>query len=151
MANLVYNIFKKQVMQGSYNFGLTSGTFSGGAGPIYIALVGSNYTPDGDLHNYVDDLTEVVTPSNYVAYFALSSPLVTTNNTTNQGVLDGSDILLATVTFGSAVRACVLFGSSGLGVASDPLITYVDFNSNQSVTAGTFQITWAAGGILALT
>ncbi len=150
-ASLVYNIFKKQVMQGSYQFGITSGTYVGGVGPIYIALIGSNYSIDGDLHNYADDLTEVVTPSNYVAYFALSSPLVTTNNTTNQGVLDGSDILLANVTFGSAVRGAVLFGSSGLGTGSDPLICYVDFGSNQEVTAGTFQIQWAAGGILALT
>jgi len=151
MANLVYNIFKKQVMQGSYNFGQASGTFNGGVGPIYLALVGSNYTPNNDTDNYANDLTEVVTPSNYVAYFALSSPLVTTNNTTNQGVLDGSDILLANVTFSTAVRACVLFGSSGLGTGSDPLIAYVDFGSNQSVTAETFQIQWAAGGILALT
>lgn len=151
MANAVYNVFKKQVMQGSYNFGLTSGTHNGGVGPIYCALVGSNYTVDVDTHNYVNDLTEVVTPSNYVQYFALSSPLITTNNTTNQGVLDASDILIATVTFGSAVRAAVLFGSSGLGSASDPLIAYIDFTSNQEVTAGTFQIQWNASGILALT
>jgi hypothetical protein len=151
MANAVYNIFKKQVQQGSYNLALTSGTFSGGVGPIYGALVGSNYTVDVDLHAYHDDLTEVVTPSNYVASFLVSSPVITTNNTTNQGVLDAADILLANVTFGSAVRACVLFGSSGLGSASDPLIAYMDFLSNQEVTAGTFQIQWNASGVLALT
>ncbi len=151
MANLVYNIFKKQVMQGTYQLGITSGTFVGGVGPIYCALVGSNYSPNGDTDNYADDLSEVVTPSNYVAYFALSSPLLTTNNTTNEGVLDGSDILIANVTFDTDPRAIVLFGSSGLGLESDPLIAYIDFNSTQAVTAGTFQVTWAAGGILALT
>lgn len=151
MANLVYNSFKKGVMQGSFNFGITSGTFAGGTGQLYIALVGSNYTANGDTHAYYTDLSEVVTPSNYTAYIIPSSLLMTTNNTTNQGVLDGSDILIANVTFGSAVRACVLFGSSGLGGASDPLVAYIDFNSNQEVTAGTFQIQWAAGGIIAFT
>lgn len=142
MANLVYNSFKKAVMQGSYNLESL---------PVYIALVGSNYVVDGDLHDYHDSLTEIVTPSNYVASFALSAPVVSTNNTTNEGVFDASDILIANVTFDTAVRACVLFGSSGSGSPSDPLIAYVDFGSNQSVTAGTFQIQWAAGGILALT
>ena len=143
MANLVYNYFKKAVMQGSFNLG--------GTPTIYCALVGSNYSPNNDTDVYASQLSEVVTPSNYQAYFALSSPLVTTNNTTNQGVLDGSDLLIATVTFDTAVRACVLFGSSGSGLASDPLIAYIDFGSNQSVTAGTFQVQWASGGILAFT
>ena len=58
---------------------------------------------------------------------------------------------MANVTFGTTVRAAVLFASSGLGSASDPLIAYVDFTTDQAVTAGTFQITWAAAGILALT
>lgn len=143
MANAVYNSFKKGLMQGSYNLGATPS--------IYIALVTNSYSPDVDLHAYHDDLTHVMTPSNAGASFALSSPLVTTNNTSNQGVLDGSDILLANVTFGTDVRACVLFGSSGNGSANDPLMAYVDFTTDQSVTAGTFQITWASGGILALT
>jgi hypothetical protein len=151
MANGVYQKVKKGLMQGSYNLGITSGTHAGGVGVLYCALVGSNYTPDFDVDAYHSDLSEVVTPSNYVASFALSSPVLTTNNTTNEGVLDGADILIATVTFGSAVRAGVIFGSSGLGSASDPLVAYVDFTTNQEVTAGTFQIQWAAGGILALT
>jgi len=142
MANLVYNYFKKAVMQGSFNLG---------SFPVYGALVGSNYTADNDLHVYHSSLSEVVTPSNYQASFALSSPVVSTNSTTNEGVFDAADVLLANVTFGTEVRACVLFGSSGSGSASDPLIAYVDFGSNQAVTAGTFQIQWAAGGILAMT
>ncbi len=92
-----------------------------------------------------------MTPSNYVAYFALSSPGVTSDTSLNQGILTGSNILLATITFGTSVRAAVLFCSTPLGSASDPLIAYIDFTTDQAVTAGTFQITWAAGGILALT
>lgn len=143
MANAVYNFFKEGLMMGSYNLEA--------APTIYGCLVGSNYAPDVDAHKYHADLTEVVTPSNYTASFALSSPAVTQDDTGNQGLLDAADILIATVTFATEVRACVLFGSSGNGSVSDPLIAYIDFTTNQAVTAGTFQITWDANGILALT
>lgn len=151
MANLIYNSFKQGLMQGSYSLALTSGTSAQGVGKMLIALVGSNYTVDGDAHAYYSSLTNVVTPSNYTAWITPSGITFATNNTNNQGVLDMTDIMIANVTFGSAVNACVLYGSSGLGAASDPLYAYIDFGSNQSVTAGTFQITWAAGGVLALT
>ena len=144
MANAIYNSFKRGVLQGSYNLA--------GAPTLYIALMGSNYSVDIDTHAYHSDLgTEVVTPSNYTAWIIPSGYTITTNNTTEQGVLDMTDVLIANVTFGSAVNACVLFGSSGNGSASDPLYAYIDFGSNQEVTAGTFQIQWAAGGVLALT
>jgi hypothetical protein len=152
MANLIYNAFKRGLMVGSYNLGITSGTSATGVGRVLIALVGSNYTPDGDAHAFLTSVgSEVVTPSNYVAYIVPSGVTFATNNSTNQGVLDMTDILIANVTFGSAVNACVLYGSSGLGAASDPLYAYIDFTTNQSVTAGTFQITWASGGVIALT
>lgn len=148
MANLVYNYGKKALLQGSFNVGSTSGTF-----PLrlYCMLVGSGYTPDNDAHSYRSSVTNEITGTYTAGGFVLSSPLVTQDNTGNQGVLDASDVLLATVTFGTAVRAAVLYGSSGLGAASDPLLCYVDFGSDLAVTAGTFQITWASGGILAIT
>ena len=144
MANLVYNYFKQALLVGSFNLQ--------GAPTIKAMLVGSGYTPDGDLHVYRSSVTNEITGSNYTAGgFVVSSPLVTTNPTTNQGVLDASDILLANITFNTAAQAAVLYGSTGLGIGSDPLIAYIDFTTGQAVTAGTFQIQWAAGGILALT
>ena len=145
MANLVFNYFKKSVLVGSFNLQSTP--------PIWLALVTNSYSPNNDTDIYRSSLTNVVAPSGISngGFFSLSSPLVTQDDTNNQGVLDGSDILLANVTFGTSVRAAVLFGSSGLGAASDPLIAYIDFTTDQAVTAGTFQITWASGGILALT
>jgi len=145
MANAVYNYFKKALLVGSFNLQSTP--------PVWIALVTNSYSADVDTHIYRSSLTHIMVASGLGngGYFALSSPLVTQNDAGNQGILDGSDILLANVTFGTSVRAGVLFGSSGLGVASDPLIAYVDFLTDQAVTAGTFQIIWASGGILALT
>lgn len=143
MANLVYNYFKQALLQGSFNLAASP--------PIHVALVSNSYSPNDDTDIYRSSLTNVVTPSNYTATFALSSPAILKDTGVNQGILDGSDILLANVTFGTSVRACVLFGSTAAGSASDPLIAYIDFLTDQSVTAGTFQIQWAAGGILALT
>lgn len=143
MAHAIFNAFKKGLLQGSYNLG--------GTPTIYAALVSNSYSPDVDLHAYHSDLSHIVTPSNYVAQILLSSPVISTNNTTNQGVLDAEDVLLANVTFGTDVRGAVLFGSSGNGSASDPLYGYIDFTEDKAVTAGTFQIQWASGGILALT
>jgi hypothetical protein len=148
MANLVYNYFKKAVMAGSFNMGATSGTFPM---RLFCMLVGSGYTADSDTHIYRTSVTNEITGTYTAGGFALSSPLLTQNDTTNQGVLDASDCLLATVTFGTAVRAAVLYGSSGLGAASDPLVAYLDFGSDLAVSAGTFQIQWNASGILAFT
>ena len=144
MANSVYNAAKEALLLGSFNF-------EGATNRLYMALVSNSYTPDVDTEVYHSQLTHVVAPSNYTAYILVSSPLVTTNNTTNQGVLDASDLLLANVTFNTSVRAGVLFWSSGLGSASDPLLAYLDFTTDQAVTAGSFTVTFNASGVLALT
>lgn len=144
MANSIFNYFKKAVLVGSFNLNTSP--------PIYCMLVGSGYTANIDTHIYRASVTNEIAGSGYTAGgFALSSPLVTQNDTDNQGVLDASDVLLANITFGTDAQAGVLYGSSGLGIASDPLIAYIDFVTGQAVTAGTFQIQWASGGILAIT
>lgn len=146
MASAIYNYFKKAVLQGSLNLATT-----GNMKP-YFTLVGSGYTPDVDTHLYRSSLTNEITGSNWAAGgYALSSPTITQDDTNNQGVFDAADVLLANVTFNTNPQAAVIYGSSGLGIASDPLFGYIDFGATYPVTAGTFQITWASGGILALT
>jgi len=144
MANAVFNSFKLGLLQGSFNLAASP--------TVYFVLVGSGYTADIDSHLYRSSVTDEIAGSNYnQGGYALSGPTLRQDDTNNQGILDGTDILLANITFDTSPRACVLYGSSGLGVDSDPLIAYIDFGSDQAVTAGTFQITWAAGGIIALT
>lgn len=148
MANLVYNYFKKALLVGSWNTGAAAfGTF-----PVYCMLVGSGYAPNDDTHIYRSSVTNEITGSNYTAGgFALSSPAVSYDTSVNQGIFDAADVLLANVTFNTSAQAAVLYGSTPQGSASDPLMAYIDFTTGQAVTAGTFQITWASGGILALT
>lgn len=150
MANLVYNYFKKAVMMGSINLGV-SGTVGGTLAPLYLALVSNTYAPNDDTHLYRSSVTDIVTPSNYAAYILLSSPSIVSDTGANQGILYASNIMIANVTFGTSVRAAVLFCSTPLGSASDPLVAYIDFTTDQAVTAGSFTISWAAGGVLALT
>lgn len=145
MANVVYNAFKRALLVGSYN-GATN------TPKLMFMLVGSGYTPDCDADSFRADVDNEIAGSGYTAGgFILSSPLISTNATDNTAVLDASDISIQNITFGTAAQGCVIYGSTAAGAASDPLVCYVDFTTAQAVTAGTFQITWAAGGILAIT
>lgn len=150
MAHAVFNYYKQAVMQGSLNLGASP--------PIYVMLVNNSYTPDVDLHKYRSSVTaNEVSGTGYTAGgVALSGPNVQQNDVTNEGVLNGTAILWTPATFSSCLYA-VLYGSSGLGAASDPLICAVDLGTDPSTAnywaalAGTFKITWPATGILALT
>jgi len=151
MADFIYNKFKTGAMQGSYNLG---------SFPLYVAIATNSYTPDIDNDAY---LAHVIGTAGQevsgVAYtspgVALSNPAVTQDDTDDEGVLDADDILWAGATFGSALYA-IVYGSSGLGTASDPLVMAMYLGTDSStanywaVTAGTFQVTWNAEGLLNL-
>ena len=150
MANVIYDYFKKALLTGSINLN-GAGFLGGTADAIYCALCSNSYSPNPATDVYVSNLTNVVAPSNCLAYFPLSSPGVYYDTSLHQGILTGSNLLLATITLGTSVRGMVLFTTSPLGNGAAPLIAYLDFVTDQSVTAGTLQINFAAGGILALT
>ena len=156
MANFIYNIFKKAVMQGSFNLGATTGTF-----PMRIKLLiaTNSYAPsiDNDLYRGVITGTLEVSGAGYTAGgVEVSSPNVQVDNTGEQGVLYATNLVLTPITFTSGLYA-VLYGSSGLGIASDPLICALDLGTDPAsgnywaVTAGTFNINFPAAGILAIT
>lgn len=151
MANAIYNYFKQAVMQGSFNMG---------AYPLYVTLATNSYTPNIDDHSY---LAHIIGTANQEASgvgftspgVALSDPSVLKDDADDEGVLDASDILWAGVTLGSVAYA-IVYGSSGLGTSSDPLVCAIDLGTDPSTAnfwatvAGTFQLTWNAEGILNL-
>lgn len=143
MANAVYNYFKKAVMVGSFNLGALP--------TIFVALVNNSYSPNVDTDIYRSAIAsyEVVGTAYVSGGVALSSPNIQQDNTGNQGILYATNIVWSTSTI--TARGAVLYGSSGLGAASDPLISYLDFVTDQSSVAGNFTIQWNASGILALT
>jgi hypothetical protein len=156
MANFIFNYGKKAFLVGSFNVGATTGTF-----PLTLkCLIATNsYSPDIDNHVYrsVISGTLEISGAGYTAGgFFLSSPNVQQDNTLNQGILYSTNMVLTPITFSSGLYA-VLYGSSGLGAASDPLLGAWDLGTDPStgnywaLTAGTFNINTPATGWLALT
>jgi hypothetical protein len=139
MADVIYNSFKKKIMDGSIDLDTDT---------IKVALVTSSYTPDQDAHDFFDDVTNEVSGTGYTAGGAsLANKAVTADNTDNEGVFDADDVTWATSTI--TARGAVIYKSTGTASTS-PLICYIDFGSDKSSTAGDFTLQWNSEGILNL-
>lgn len=139
MADVIYNSFKKKIMDGSIDLDTDI---------INVALVTSTYTPDQDVHDFFDDITNEVSGTGYTAGGAsLANKTVTADNTDNEGVFDADDVSWTTATI--TARAAIVYKSTGTASTS-PLICYIDFGADKVSTAGTFTIAWNAEGILNL-
>lgn len=139
MADVIYNNFKKLIMNGGIDLDTDT---------IKVALVTSSYTPDQDTHDFFDDVTNEVSGTGYTAGGAsLANKAVTADNTDNEGVFDADDVSWTTATI--TARAAVVYKSTGTASTS-ALICYVDFGSDKVSTAGTFTIAWNSEGILNL-
>lgn len=139
MADVIYNNFKKLIMNGGIDLDTDT---------IKVALVTSSYTPDQDAHDFFDDVTNEVSGTGYTAGGeSLANKAVTADNTDNEGVFDADDVAWTTSTI--TARAAVVYKSTGTASTS-ALICYVDFGSDKVSTAGTFTIAWNSEGILNL-
>jgi len=139
MADVIYNSFKRDIMNGGIDLDTDT---------IKVALVTSTYTPDQDVHDNFDDVTNEVSGSGYTAGGAtLASAAVTVDNTDNEGVFDAADTSWTTSTI--TARGAVVYKSTGTASTSK-LICYFDFVSDKASSAGTFSISWNAEGILNL-
>lgn len=139
MADVIYNNFKKLIMNGGIDLDTDT---------IKVALVTSSYTPDQDTHDFFDDVTNEVVGTGYTAGGAsLANKAVTADNTDNEGVFDADDVAWTTSTI--TARGAVIYKSTGTASTS-ALIAYLDFGSDKISTAGTFTIAWNAEGILNL-
>jgi len=139
MANVIYNAFKKNIMNGSID--LDSDT-------IKVMLVTSSYTPDQDNHDYKDDVTNEVSGTGYTAGGAtLANKSVTQDNTNDKGVFDADDVTWSNSTI--TARGAVLYKDTG-DASTSPLICYFDFGEDKSSSSGDFTIQWNADGILNL-
>jgi hypothetical protein len=139
MASLVYNSFKRDIMNGGIDLDTDT---------IKVALVTSSYSPNIDTHDNFDDVTNEVSGTGYIAGGAtLGSVTLTADTTNDRGVFDAADTSWATSTI--TARGAVIYKSTGVSSTSK-LIAYVDFGSDITSTASTFSITWNASGIITL-
>lgn len=140
MASGVYNNYKVRALGSGTMVDLDGDT-------IKLALLTSSYTPDFDAHDFFDDVSanEVGASGTYSAGGATLSVTLTQDNTDNEGVFDATDVSFTSATI--TARYAVIYKSTGVSSTS-PLIALIDFGSNQTSSAGTFAITFAAEGIV---
>jgi hypothetical protein len=113
---------------------------------IKIMLTTSAYTPLQDTHDYKDDVTNEITGTGYTATGAtLGTKTSVYTGGTNTWAFDAADAVWTTSTF--TARYAVIYDSTPATDATRPLICYIDFGADVSVSAGTFTVTFAAGGI----
>ena len=140
MADVIYNAFKKNLMNGSID--LDTNTFK-------CMLVTSAYVPDQDAHEFRSSVTNEVTGTGYTAGgVTLASLAVTQDNTNNRSEWDFADPVWAASTI--TARGAVIYKDTG-AAATDPLVAYIDFGSDKSSSGGEFRLTINAEGFLALT
>lgn len=141
MADVIYNSFKRDVMNGAVSLS---------ADLIKVMLVTSAYTPDQDSHSKKSSVTNEIAGTGYTSGGkGLSGKTIAVDNTDNEGVFDASDLTWTSASF--TARGAVLYKSRGGAASADELVAYIDFGSNkQSTSPGSFVITWNSEGILNL-
>ncbi len=139
MADVIYNSFKRDIMNGSIDLDTDT---------IYILLVTSSYTPNQDSHTKRSDVTnEVASGSGYTTGGTeILNKAVTVDNTDNEGVFDGDDPVWTTSTI--TARGAVIYKHRGGASSADELICYKDFGSDKTSTAGTFTVVFDSEGII---
>jgi hypothetical protein len=114
---------------------------------IKVSLHTSSYTPNEDTHDYVADLSaEVANGNGYTTGgVTLGSKTVTLDTTNNRLELSAANAQWTSASF--TARYAVVYKSTG-NSATALLLGYVDFGGDETVSSGTFTITWDAEGIL---
>ena len=130
MASLIYNSAIRDEATGAIDY--DTDTF-------YAMLVTSAYTPDKDVHNRRDDVTNEVTGAGYTAGGQAVSVSVAAVDTANDRVV----ITFASHNWPTATitaRGEVIYKRRGGASSADELVYYNDFGSDITSTAGTFTV-----------
>lgn len=117
---------------------------------IKVSLHDSTYVPDRDVHDYHNDATnELAAAGGYTAGGnAITTPTVTFDSATDEIRLDHDDPSWASATF--TARTAVWYKDKGGVSTADPLIGYLPFGADQTVSSGTFSIALDATGAFKL-
>jgi hypothetical protein len=112
---------------------------------IKVSLHTSTYTPDRDADDYHNDATNEISGTGYTAGGqAISTPTVTFDSATDEIRLDADDPSWAASSF--TARTAVWYKDKGGAATADPLIGYLPFGSDVTVSSGTFSIACDATG-----
>jgi hypothetical protein len=108
---------------------------------IKCALTTSSYVVDQDAHDFFNDITnELPTAGGYTAggtTLTCSAPAY--DGASNTVRLDATDAQWTSATF--TCRFAIVYKSTGTA-ATSPLLGYVDFGGDETVSSGTFTVQW---------
>jgi hypothetical protein len=117
---------------------------------IYVMLLTSSYAPDQEAHTFADDLSHEVSGAGYTAGGALLTGRTATHDApSNTWVFAADDAVWTGCTF--TFRYAVVYRKVGSATPEDDnLIAYIDFGSDQSLSAQTFTLEWNVAGVIRL-
>ena len=136
---------------GLASLGLLSAKFDVESDTLKCALFDDTYVPDLDADEFYGDLTGEIsdrtpTPTNYtVGGVVLTNVEATYVSGSNKSMVDCDDPTWPTVTH-EGVRFAVFYKWSG-SAATSPLLSYMDFESDQDATASTWSIVIPVTGL----
>ena len=133
MANVIYPIYKKALLDGSSNISLSGGT-------VKVALIDTGTYTYNAAHDFLNDISGVVGTAQTIGTV-----------TTTGGLFDGDNVTFTAVS-GSSVEALIIYIDTGSS-ATSRLVAYIDTGvTGLPVTpnGGDITITWNASGIFQL-
>ena len=137
MANAIYPLYKKSLLDGDTNTALTGSGTTG----LYVALVDTGTYTYSAAHQFYSSLSGVVGTDQEI-----------TSVTTTGGLIDGNDVTFTAVS-GASVEALVLYRKNAGANTTWRLVAYIDTSvTGLPVTpnSGSISITWNASGIIQL-
>lgn len=140
MANVKYNKAKKKFLTAGIDIDTDT---------IKCMLVTASYTPNATTHEFKSDVTNEITGTGYTAGgVTLASVAVNEDTGTPEVEVTCTDPTWTSATF--TARGAVIYKDTGVAGTS-PVICYLDFGGDQSVTSGTFTIDFGTEGFYKLT
>ena len=114
-------------------------------GTVELSLHTVTWTPDRDLHDFMDDATNELSGNGY-ARQTLGSKTITYDSASDQVRWDAAD---STFSFsaGNTWRYGVISINTAGAASTDPLYALLTWDSNQTVST-TYTLQWDAAGIL---
>lgn len=145
MASGTFKIFGKSLIS-VYNKEIDANT------DVIKALhTSATFTPDQDVHDYKDDVTNEVTGTNVPAGgFTCDNVTLTYTGATNVFKVDHDDEVIASAT-ATGIKNTVWYDSSPATDATRPLLGYVVWDTELSPNAGTLTFTIDAAGLFTIT
>lgn len=125
---------------------LGSGRFNVGSEVFKVALTTSAYTPNIDTHKYYSDITNEVVGTNYTSGgVAIPGLWLDYDVDTNQTIFMAATTIFSNVTL--TARRAVVYQPTETASTS-PLLSWVDFGTDQSPYGNSLIIPWPAEGLL---